>query len=271
MRHILRDTSLFLVPLTLIALLVGTSAAASDTKLQTVTLTCSDGNNFTTKLGTEAVTELTDAVSAMTLFPAGDPPLSCSLVTTPLLQEMTSSLTALSLRSQAGRSASRRKPTSPTRKLASGNPTFDYNVGGGQVFHLPFGLPPCFVTFGISAHTPNNVPGGAKGTINLSVPSGCGGGGTGPNRLQVRVDCLHVIGNHADKSGTVTKVTGQFLLDGFTEGGPAFISDTDVSKQGAPFDTLGWSPTTNMPLLPCGRAMFEAEISNGNINVHDAP
>src|SRR5688500_15044523 len=107
MRHILRGTSLFLVPLTLIALLVCTSAAASDTELQTVTLTCSDGNDFTTTLDIAAVTDLTDAVNALTLYPAGDPPLSCGLVTTPLLQETTSSLTALSLRSQAGRSASR--------------------------------------------------------------------------------------------------------------------------------------------------------------------
>jgi hypothetical protein len=270
MRHILRRTSLVLVPFAIAALLVGIPTAASDIELQDVTLTCSDGTGFTMGLDTAAVTELTDAVNAMALFPAGDPPLSCSAVVTTPLPQGTTSPTLLSLRSAARKSPIRRQPSLRTRKLAGSNPTLDYNVGGGQLFHRPFGLPPCMDNFGLSAHTPNNVTTGAKGTFNLEVPGGCGGGGTGSSKLQVRIECLHVVGNHADKRGTVTRATGQFLLDGFTVGGQAFISDTDVSKQGAPFDTLGWSPNTTMPFLPCGRATFEAEISNGNINVHDA-
>jgi hypothetical protein len=230
MRQVLRRTSL-VVPFTLIALVVGIPTAASDTDLQGVTLSCSDGTNVDLTLGLDAVTELTDAVTQMTLFPAG---LTCGVTT---------------------------QPDPPP----GGNPRMDYNVGGGDLFKV-VGFTPCFINFGFSANTPSNSPLGARGTFNLEVPGGCAPG-VGGNKLQVRINCLSVQGNHADMMGTVAKATGSFFNDGFREGQPAWISDTDNSR--APFDTLGWS-NSSVPAGPCGRATFEAETTHGNITVHDA-
>jgi hypothetical protein len=231
MRQVLRRTSLLVLSFTLIALVVGIPTAAPDTDLQSVTLSCSDGTNVDLTVGLDAVTELTDAITEMTLFPAG---LACGV-------------------------------TTQANPPPGGNPGMDYNVGGGDLVKV-VGFAPCFFNFGVSAHTQSGSPLRARGTFNLEVPGGCAAG-TGGNKLQVRIDCLDVLGNHADMKGTVTKATGSFFNDGFREGQPAWISDTDNSR--APFDTLGWS-TSSIPSGQCGRATFEAETTHGNITVHDA-
>jgi hypothetical protein len=230
MRQVLR-TGLLVVPLTLIALVFGIPTAAPDTGLQSVALSCSDGTDVGLTLGLDAVTELTDATAQMTLFPAG---LTCGV-------------------------------TTQADPPPGGNPGMDYNVGGGDLFKV-VGFAPCFINFGLSANTPSDSPLRARGTFNLDVPGGCAPG-TGGNKLQVRIDCLDVELNHADMRGTVTKATGSFYNDGFREGQPAWISDTDYSR--APFDTLGWS-TSSIPTSQCGSATFEAETTHGNITVHDA-
>jgi hypothetical protein len=236
MRHILRRTSLLLVPFTLAALVVGTPTAAPDTGLQNVALACSDGTNIGLTLSTTAVTNLTNATTAMTLFPAG---LSCAVST-------------------------------QSNPPPGGNPQRDYAVGGGdQFFTQPQLEAPCKINFGFSAYTPSNSPTSAKGTFTETVPGGCVGlGFTG--ELRVAINCLDVNMNLADMSGTVTKATGQFATgaEGFVAGGTAYISAGDFG--GPAMDLLGASkfPTGDSP--DCHGTANQAATSNGNINVHDA-
>jgi hypothetical protein len=170
----------------------GAASAASDVGLQNVTLSCSDGTNVDLTLSAEELASLTNAVTAMSLYPAGT---TCAVST------------------QAD------PPTAGSKK-------FDSAVGGGDQFVF---LRPCSINFGFSAHTPDGVPLAAKGSFNETVPGGCAGlGFTG--QLRVSIDCLDVKINHADMHGIVTKATGAFAEDGFVEGGDAFISTTDNGK-----------------------------------------
>jgi hypothetical protein len=206
---------------------LGALPAASDVGLQNVTLSCSDGTNVDLTLSPAEVLNLTNAVTAMSLYPAG---LTCGVST------------------QAD------PPTAGSKK-------FDYAVGGGDQF--PF-LRPCTVNFGFSSHTPDGVHFGAKGSFNETVPGGCPSLGF-EGQLRVSIDCLDVKINHADMRGIVTKATGAFAEDGFTEGGFAYISTTDNGK----LDTLGVDTLPTGPSVDCGGTMKQPQILNGDINVHD--
>ena len=273
MRHILRRTSLLLVAFGVTAFVVGVPIAASDTSLQNVTLTCSDGTNMTTSLDTAAVTALTDAVNDMALFPAGDPPLSCSLITAPvLLGPTTSSSTGLSYRPRVGKSPIRTHGSSrigvATRKLSAGNQNYDYAVGGGDQFQFPIASP-CKINFSFSMRTPAGVTaeGAAQGSFDESVPAGCIGPQSN-SHLMVNITCLSVSGNEFNAHGTVTKATGQFANDGFTVTGNAYITGDD--NGGAPIDELGVSPTPTSGVSPCFGVFNKAEDTHGRVNVHDA-
>jgi len=210
---------------------LGAAPAVSDVGLQNVTLSCSDGTNLDLALSPAEVLSLANAVTAMSLYPAG---VTCGVST------------------QAAN-----PPTAGSKK-------FDSAVGGGDQFAF---MHPCSINFGFSANTPDGVTSGAKGTFNETVPGGCAGlGFTG--QLRVSVDCLAVNGNHADMHGTVTKATGAFANDGFSEGGDAYISTTEDAISN--MDSLGVKPTSDGPLSACGRTLNEPLILNGNINVHDA-
>jgi hypothetical protein len=174
---------------TLCILALGASPAVPEVGLQNVTLSCSDGTNLGLTLSAAEVSSLTNAVTAMSLYPAG---LTCGVST---------------------------QADPPT----AGSKQFDYAVGGGDQFAF---MHPCSINFGFSAHTPDETPLGAKGTFNETVPGGCAGlGFTG--QLRVSIDCLDVDGNHADMHGIVDKATGSFMNDGFSPGGDAYISTTD--------------------------------------------
>jgi hypothetical protein len=174
-------------------LALGASPALPDVGLQNVTLSCSDGTNVDLTLSAAEVLSLTNAVTAMSLYPAG---VTCGVST------------------QAAD-----PPTAGSKK-------FDSAVGGGDQFAF---MRPCSINFGFSANTRDGDPEGAKGTFNETVPGGCAGlGFTG--QLRVSIVCLDVKINHADMHGIVTKATGAFAEDGFIEGGDAFISTTDNGK-----------------------------------------
>src|SRR5206468_10677677 len=83
--HSIRRTMLLVVSVTLATLVVGLPTAAP-ADLQDVALTCSDGTNLNLALDAASVMQLTDAVNAMALNPAGDPPLTCGVVNASLLQ-----------------------------------------------------------------------------------------------------------------------------------------------------------------------------------------
>jgi hypothetical protein len=233
MWHILRRTSLLLAPFATAALIVGIPTAAPDTGLQNVTLSCSDGTNLGLTLSTTAVTNLTNATTAMLLDPAG---LSCGVST-------------------------------QSNPPPGGNSQQDYAVGGGdQFFVQPQLEAPCTINFGFNAHTPSNSPLLAKGTFAESVPGGCVGLGYS-GELRVAINCLDVKAKLADMKGTVTKATGQFANDGFVAGNPAFISAGDFG--GPATDLLGVFIAPSGPSV-CGGTANQAATSNGNISVYDA-
>jgi hypothetical protein len=218
----------------------GVSPAASETSLQSVNLSCNDGTNLDLALDTTALTELTNAVSAINLYPAGDPPLSCALDPAP---------------------------------SGSGNPNFDYTVGGGQLFN-----PHTQVTrnFSFSVHAPDTPDGTPSmtsgGTLNLTR-SATSSQGT----IVAKPDCLTLSkpisgGQLAEATGTITQSTGSFSTafepgtevewDMFDSGMPAGLGDrlmaneTDVEQKCRHGDDP--APLTIR------------EILHGNVTVHDA-
>lgn len=251
MRHSysLRRTTLLILSVTLAALVVGVPTAAP-VDLQNVTLTCSDGTNLNLGLDAASVMQLTDAVNAMTLNPAGDPPLTCGVVNAPLLQPTASGS------SQTGN---------------AGNPTYDYVVGGGKAPNLGCfgGYPP--VPFGLSAHVLASDPTGAtaSGTFNVGSPAtnaGCKG------HFNSKVDCLVVLGTTAHLTAHVTQATGQF----------AGLQNTEIDVAVQDFGT----PSALLPdMIDDGNTLGQClegkdaqgettapdqPVTNGNITVHDA-
>src|SRR6266550_8990602 len=96
MKRFLKCAFLGLVPAALTALVLGVPTAAPDLGLQNVNLSCNDGTNLALALDVTAVTQLADAVSAINLFPAGDPALACGLtqsttLTSPATRTLSSS------------------------------------------------------------------------------------------------------------------------------------------------------------------------------------
>ncbi len=224
-----------LAPATLAALVVGIPTASPDLGLQSTTLSCNDGTNLALALDATSLTALTDAVGAINLFPAGDPALSCALA-----------------------------PAPP----GSGNPHYDYTVGGGVVSNVI----PCGPTnFAFSAHAPaapstSSTP-TSGGTFNLSVPatSTCGGAG----KLVSKPDCLMNVGGFgsgsAQLTAEVTKVSGS--LAAFYSVGQELEADILDS---AP-DGLGVFRPLNR--VPCQQFGFSAYgvVTQGNVTVHNAP
>jgi hypothetical protein len=239
MRHRLWRTSLLLVPFAIAALVVGIPTAAPDTDLQNVGFSCSDGTNLGLTLSSTAVTDLTNATTAMTLFPAG---LSCAV-------------------------------TTQADPPPGGNPQTDYAVGGGQEFAFPT-TGPCRMNFGFNGHVPTGTSTGtpAQGTFNETVPGGCAGfGDTG--QLRVDITCVYVSGNHADMNGVVRTATGPFATEGsdFALTGHAYISTTDNGP--FPGDELRIKPAFDTPPgvgSPCGKVLSETPLVNGSINIYDA-
>jgi hypothetical protein len=171
MTRLLKGTLAMLVPATLATLVWGVPGAAPDLGLQNVTLSCSNGIDLPLALDTAALMDLTSAVDAVNLYPAGDPPLTCLLRVS--------------------------DPPPP------GNKKHDFAVGGGRVNTC--------VNFSFSFHVQNgSMTEGVQGTVNQTIPKECFGdtshlttkvncvlvGGAGPGSAQA--------------TGVVTNATGIF-------------------------------------------------------------
>ena len=241
--HSIRRTMVLVLSVTLATLVVGLPTAAP-ADLQNVTLTCSDGTDLNLALDAASVMQLTDAVNAMTLNPAGDPPLTCGVASVPLL---TSSASA-----------------------SGGNSNYDYVVGGGKAPNLGcFGGFP--TSFGLSAHVRQGDLSGttATGTFNVGSPApnvGCKG------HFNSKVDCLMVSGTIAHLTAQVTQATGQFAGLQGTE------IDVAVQDYGTPSaitsDMIGDGNTTGQCALGMdaggGPTSPSQPVTNGNVTVHDA-
>ena len=243
--HSIRRTMLLVVSVALASLVVGLSTAAP-ADLQNASLTCSDGTDLDLALDAASVMQLTDAVNAMTLNPAGDPPLTCGVASAPLL--------------------------TPSASASGGNPNYDYVVGGGKAFNLGCtgGYPP--VPFALSAHVlkdQNDIPGAASGTFNVGSPGtnlGCKG------HFNSKVDCLMVLGTYAHLTAHVTQATGQFAGLQNTE------IDVAVQDNGTPNAVLQDMIDDGNTAAPCAQGLDAAgdptspdqPVTNGNVTVHDA-
>ena len=247
MKRFLRAV-LCLVPATLTALVLGVRPAAPDL-LSSISLSCSDGTALNVTLSATELLGLADAVSAINLYPAGDPPLTCSLTQSSPLSWSTSARRLLAL-------------LTPNEAAASGNPVHDYAVGGGQVQQ---GF--CTINFALSAHvdeTDATSPPTSGGTFNLTeqqsplMPSVCPGG-----HLVAKPDCLHVEGNVAQLSATVTHSDGSF--SSFAVGSKIYVEAVDNDP-----DMIGWT-ATSMAMQPCNACPATTmPLLHGNVSVHDA-
>src|SRR2546425_2846857 len=176
MKRFRRRTLLMLVPATLMAFVLWVPVSTSDLGLQNVTLSCTDGTLLDLEVDATALTALADAVAAINLYPAGDPPLVCSLgqssasSASPVLRRLLALLT-------------------PNEAAAvGGNPQHDYAVGGGQVVICPG----CHESFSLSAHVAaGTLTTGIGGTVNASIEPAPGCGGFS-GHVDAKVDCLQV-------------------------------------------------------------------------------
>jgi hypothetical protein len=192
------------------------------------------------------VVQLSNAVSAINLYPAGDPPLSCDL------SQLTPTTSPLPV-----------SFATPSAWAAEGPK--DFAVGGGRFFNQFLG---CDENFAINGHARDDVtaPDTANGTINLTVP-GTPASCTFTGHLVAKVDCLRVVGNTADMTGEITKSTGLFTTFGFFDVGDeiAFeVKDLDPLP-----DEIVGQPTTVDCNFSADTTPGAFSITRGNITVHD--
>jgi len=154
---------------------------------------------------------------------------------------------------------------------ASADSPHDQVRGGGQVeFLCPQNSMATGVqNLSIEAHVDaGTMTDGVQGHFNSTIPEqpGC----IEPGQIRVDIDCLRVVGNHADLTGRITKLTGFFTSPGFqfSEGGEISISTTDNSPL-LP-DTIA-AIRTRPVNTPCGfRMTAEQPLARGNIQVDAA-
>ena len=235
MKRFLRHTMFCLVPATLAALVLGVPPAAAQLTLQSVGLSCSDGTALNLVVSPTEVIDLSGAVLAVNSLPAGTPPLTCSLSQDP---------------------------------SGSGNPHYDYAVGGGQVQK---GL--CTTNFALSAHvedTDATSPPTSGGTFNLTEQQACLSPSCAPfccfcggGHLVAKPDCLHVEGDVAQLNATVTHSDGSFSSL-FPVGSEIYVEAEDNP------DMIGWNGDTGLPTEPCNACPATMPLLHGNVSVHDA-
>jgi hypothetical protein len=240
---------------TALALFSGTSVNAKatgalDLGLQDVNLSCNDGTDLGLTLDADSVLQLSDAVSAINLYPAGDPALDCSLTQSTAVTRKFASASAAA--------------------AANGNGPQDFVVGGGQAPFLNFSGGCASVNFSVSAHAPETAttPPGvgtptSGGTFNLSNPSSlCTQG-----NLVAKIDCLQVgvSPGRAQLSAVVKHSTGIYAVSR-PEGTEIEVDLFDSGMPGGTGDRLQTFFTA-----PCAFDGFVASqtITAGNINVHN--
>ncbi len=249
MKRFLRRAILGFVPTLVAALVLGvpTAAPVATGDLQDVSLACNDGTNLGLTLSPTAVLDLSDAITAINLYPAGDPALSCSLSQSMAANSSTSSSAAAN---------------------ADSNGPKDMAVGGGRAAIL------CATdNFGLSVHAPA-APSGTPvptsgGTFNVTTaPNTCP---PFSGHLVSKPDCLEVGGNgpgSAQLTAIVTKSTGVFATFIF----PGDRIQVDVLDSGLPGGAGDSISVISFGFAPCdfgsGYSPTQA-LQNGNIHVKD--
>jgi hypothetical protein len=254
MKRFLNRMIFCVVPAALAAVVLGVPTAAPDLGLQNVNLSCNDSTNLALVLDATTVTQLSDAVSAISLFPAGDPALACSLTQ------------SAALTSSATRTFSSWRTFSSTSS-GNGNGPDDFAVGGGRIFVSFFG---CDENFAVNGHVPADTPytpgqAGAHGTVNLTVPGTPSATCNTRGSLVTKVDCVQVSGNTADMTSEVTKSSGLFLTS-YPVGTEVAWHIEDLSPT-APDEFGGSEPRP--PAAQCTVTTNSFPVVEGNITVHN--
>jgi hypothetical protein len=244
---------------TVTALILVVPTAASGLGLQNVTLTCNDGTNLALALDTTAVTALSNAVSAINLFPAGDPALACSLT-----QSTAGSFAPAASFSDRASSSS-----------GSGNPNTDYAVGGGRATLFACVVDSTLISletnFALNARVDATSNGAAgTGTFNVTIPqSSFAGCPPDPNNREGhfngKIDCVLVSGNTAQATFRITQAAGSFSG---SEGSRLVVNVLDSGTPGGTGDFIRLRSSSG----PCDFGAFTATrpVDNGNISVHQA-
>jgi hypothetical protein len=254
MKRFVRRAIYCLVPAVLAAVVLGVPTAAPDIGLQNVELTCNDGTGVSLSLDPLAVLQLSDAVGAINLYPAGEPALACSL---------TQSVT---LTNSSAQTLSSALGTTQLLDPAGGNPQHDYVVGGGQ---QAVGTCPPY-NFSVEAHVVEGAPADtASGHLNFTIPAGNVCFPSTPDQVsqfRVSIDCLKVsTPSTADMQGVIEKATGYWGNPAFTPGTRVWIGATD-NPDAIDATIANGGPKT---ALSCGVGPAYP-ISKGNITVHQA-
>ena len=214
--------------------------------LQSTTLACNDGANVNLTLDTTALNALTSAVSAVSLYPAGDPALTCALST-------------------------------PTTTQSNGNnPKYAYIVGGGrQTIEDPTqGLLCAPYSFSLEARVVEGAAANtASGHFNRTQSpntlfTSCSIFPNEVSQLRVDIDCLMIAGSTANMSGLVSKATGFFATSAggsLTPNARVVITATDnVPYDGIAYRSPGGTPT---PVWCDSHTSYPT--SAGSIAIHD--
>jgi hypothetical protein len=214
----------------------GASAASSEVGLQSVNLACNDGTNLNLALDPTALTSLTNAVSAVNLYPAGDPPLGCGL-------------------SQRSDPSGARGPK-------------DFAVGGGRATASGEAA-----NISISAHATSDAPTtspqpGVGGTVNVTSV-------TEKSHLDTKVDCFvspaptDPTPGTAQATAVVTRSTG--IFSGFFSPGTEVRWDFFDSGMPQPAPNGDSAESTNAS-SPCDFSRYipppkQTQLTQGNISV----
>jgi len=213
----------------------GASAASSEVGLQSVNLACNDGTNLNLALDPTALTPLTNAVSAVNLYPAGDPPLGCT--------------------------------TSQGSDPSGASGPKDFAVGGGRA--VEFGEAD---SISISAHATSDAPTvspepGVGGTVNVTSV-------TNKSHIDAKVDCFvspaptDPTPGTAQATAVVTRSTG--IVSGFS---PGTEVRWDFFDSGMPQPAPnGDSAVFTRASSPCEFSRytsppFQTQLTQGNISV----
>ena len=234
-------------------LMLATALPVASTGLTEVTVSCDDGSSFTETVDIDTLGGLTDAIQAMTLFPAG---LTCALAQTPVY--------------------------SPLGGMASAWPGGGFIVGGGR---FQAGCPGLlgglyWVNFAVSAHTVGIEAGDTRGgTFNLTVPAGqC----VDQRHLTSKPTCLKIDAEHgtppegayyAYLRSTVTEASGGWSGAVGSDIGSGWKDTGNPAHQLSPdreADSPSWSCPANGTPDP-DDPFISHPILNGNVTIHPAP